>query len=212
MGAGCKLTTSNQARPVLPVGPMPPGLLTPCMNGCMFFRDPPPIGPFLPPIPAPTTPKINEVTVGDWPKSYANKTNVIRADRPTFNCDDRCTVQDGQTKQHCDIPNYGGVDQTECEAKGCCWERVYPNPNEEPWCYAHISLESDDEVAPVTILSDMSTTHFWMLIALTFSLGACIGALIMWPILTTCKRSAEYSRVAVVSEAEPERVPMRNMD
>mmetsp|Transcript_33419 Transcript_33419/g.93798 ORF Transcript_33419/g.93798 Transcript_33419/m.93798 type:complete len:571 (+) Transcript_33419:58-1770(+) len=30
---------------------------------------------------------------------------------------------------------YSGIDEDECEGKGCCWEPVSPNPNNEPWCF-----------------------------------------------------------------------------
>ena len=30
---------------------------------------------------------------------------------------------------------YAGVDQSSCEARGCCWAPVNPNPNNIPWCY-----------------------------------------------------------------------------
>eukprot|EP00047_Mylnosiga_fluctuans_P006418 m.246766 g.246766 ORF g.246766 m.246766 type:complete len:724 (+) comp15173_c0_seq1:482-2653(+) len=28
-----------------------------------------------------------------------------------------------------------GIDQSQCEAKGCCWTPVSPNPGNLPWCY-----------------------------------------------------------------------------
>merc|ERR1711879_987613 len=30
---------------------------------------------------------------------------------------------------------YVGIDQQQCEAKGCCWDAVNPNPGNLPWCF-----------------------------------------------------------------------------
>jgi len=42
--------------------------------------------------------------------------------------------------QDCVVTNrvdcgYVGINQPECEAKGCCWKPVNPNPGNEPWCF-----------------------------------------------------------------------------
>jgi hypothetical protein len=50
--------------------------------------------------------------------------------------------------QQCDVPNsdkfdcgFMGVNQATCEADGCCWEPVEPNPNNVPWCFYDASFE-----------------------------------------------------------------------
>ena len=30
---------------------------------------------------------------------------------------------------------YFGIDQTQCEAQGCCWQEIADNPDNYPWCY-----------------------------------------------------------------------------
>lgn len=45
--------------------------------------------------------------------------------------DDSCTVSPAARKD-C---GYSGVNQQQCEAKGCCWAPVNPNPGNAPWCF-----------------------------------------------------------------------------
>ena len=33
-----------------------------------------------------------------------------------------------------------GVDQPGCEAKGCCWVPVNPNPDNDPWCFGDVQV------------------------------------------------------------------------
>ena len=30
---------------------------------------------------------------------------------------------------------YSGINQQQCETKGCCWVPTNPNPNNDPWCF-----------------------------------------------------------------------------
>ena len=45
--------------------------------------------------------------------------------------DGTCDVASGD-KMDC---AYSGIDQNGCEQKGCCWDPVNPNPDNEPWCH-----------------------------------------------------------------------------
>jgi len=44
---------------------------------------------------------------------------------------DKCAVSD-EDKVDCGV---FGTQQPECEANGCCWKPVNPNPSNLPWCY-----------------------------------------------------------------------------
>ena len=48
----------------------------------------------------------------------------------------------GNATKTCSVPNqqkvdcgYVGINQTGCEAKGCCWYEIDNNPYNYPWCY-----------------------------------------------------------------------------
>lgn len=51
-----------------------------------------------------------------------------------------------QTTQSIDCSPEQPVDQTACEAKGCCWRPVDPNPQNLPWCYERSSTQRDDAI------------------------------------------------------------------
>lgn len=44
--------------------------------------------------------------------------------------DNQCQAQ--ETKIDC---GFTGVDQSQCESKGCCWSPIDPNPGNLPWCF-----------------------------------------------------------------------------
>eukprot|EP01127_Copromyxa_protea_P012578 TRINITY_DN3302_c0_g1_i1.p1 TRINITY_DN3302_c0_g1~~TRINITY_DN3302_c0_g1_i1.p1 ORF type:complete len:503 (+),score=114.35 TRINITY_DN3302_c0_g1_i1:19-1527(+) len=51
-----------------------------------------------------------------------------------------CALVYAASAGSCDVSNkvdcgYSGINQQQCEAKGCCWVPVNPNPNNNPWCF-----------------------------------------------------------------------------
>ena len=51
-------------------------------------------------------------------------------------CASSATLQDCQAPASKADCGYSGIDQAGCEAKGCCWLPVNPNPHNEPWCFS----------------------------------------------------------------------------
>merc|ERR1711920_585492 len=97
-------------------------------------------------------------------------------------------------------PDSPGINQTLCEAKGCCWMVTDPNPDNVPWCYEMLSLEDDAEGSTPSnlIFSQLSAGHIWMLSVLAVVLGGCAVTFIVWLIWKRCNHRDNYSRVAVV--------------
>ena len=56
-----------------------------------------------------------------------------------------------QDKIDCGI---SGTTQAGCEADGCCWKPVDPNPDNYPWCYK-------DNTVAVSIKSDLIKVLVW---------------------------------------------------
>ena len=50
---------------------------------------------------------------------------------------DKCAVS-SEDKVDC---GQMGTNQAQCEAAGCCWQPVDPNPSNLPWCYYSTDYE-----------------------------------------------------------------------